>query len=556
MAEVAEKLPGAKDRRYTTAELDAMEQAAVGQGMSPAAAKDASSTMSEGVEGGENFTKGFGASLERTILGLKQAKEYLTGSDADREAINDTIRRLEARPELSTPSGRLGETVGTTAQFMGPQGGASAIAKLAPKAVVRGAQAVTGTPGSVGRTAIQGGTFEATQPVVPSDAGTDEYLMGKGKHVAAGAAGGAVIGQVGKMVTSPGIPISAERKNIVDEAKRLGIELTPAQRTGDVTLGQYEEGLASRPGSAKIILDARAKQQAVLDKKAAEAIGSKEVAPNETVLSAQRAIANEGYKPIRDIPKMSWDTAYITDLEKFAGKQATKATGSANAAAIAMRLRAGSGKFTGDGFLEELQGVRDMGFGAKKAGDAATAKQLRELGEIMENYAERRVAKLAKLGQVPADAMDQLRAARTQIAKIHAIEQATEPVSGKVSPLKYLTGEFKRNPASQGTSGSPVATGLADVGATARVLKQTTPYIGSSGTAERIAGQQLVEGSQGLFAAARAAGPIAKNYMAGKIYMKYGGQPGPLGNRLSPNQNMYIKRMLPSIGFAGEEGMQ
>lgn len=554
--EPAEKLPGARGRRYTTSELDAMEGVATEQGMAPEAAKDAAETMTGGVEGGEDFTGGVGASFKRTLLGLKQIKEYLVGDDAGREKINEAIRSLEARPELQTPSGKMGDATGTALQFLGPQSGATAAAKIAPKVISKVAAKTFGAPGSVRRAATQGGTFEATQPVDVSDAGSDELALGKTGKVVAGTVGGAVAGKVGNMITSPGVPIAPERKALASEAERLGIKLTPAQRTGDITLGQFEEGLVSRPGSAKIIADARAAQQAVLDRKAAEAIGSNQGAPNEAVLAAQRAIANKGYEPIASIPKMSWDKEYITDLEGFARKQATKATGSTDAAGVALRLKKGIGKLTGDGFLEELQGVRDIAFGARQKGDSATAKQLGELAEIMENYAERKVGKLAKLGQIPADAMDQFRAARTEIAKIHAIEKATEPISGKVSALKYLTGEFKRNPASKGPGKSKVATDLADVGAAARVIKQAVPYIGSSGTAERIAGQQLVESTHGPFAFARATGPMAKNYLAAQYYMRYGGKPGVLGNRLSPNQNMYVKRLLPDAGFAGEEGLK
>ena len=543
------------DRRYTTAELDAMEQTAVNQGMAPSAAKDAVDIMSGGIEGGESFTGGFGASLKRTMLGLKQLYEYTAGDDAGRESINKAIRELEEHPALQTPAGRVGEAAGTAAQFMGPQSVATAASKALPLAATKAARMLIKEPGSVGRAAIQGGTFEATQPVDPSDAGTDEFLLGKSGKVAAGITGAATAGKIGKVATSPGVPISPERKAIVDEANRLGIKLTPAQKTGDVTLSQYEEGLASRPGSAKVILDARSAQQDVLDRKAAEAIGSKGAKPNEAVLAEQTAIARKGYEPLASIPKMSWDTQYITDIEKFTHKQATKATGSTDAAGIAVRLRKGAGKLDGSGFLEELQGIRDMSFGARQKGDVATAKQLSELAEIMENYAERRVAKLAKLGQIPADAMDRLREARTAYAKIHAIEKATEPVSGKVSPLKYLNQEFKRNPASKGPGKSAVATGLEDVGATARVLKQTTPYIGTSGTAERIAGQQLVEATHGPFSMVRQGVPMAKNWLAAKMYMKYGGMPGPLGNRLTPTQSMYIKRLLPDIAFATEEGL-
>lgn len=545
----------AGERRFTTAELDAMEQQAVEQGMNPDAAKDAVDTMSGGVEGGENFTGGVGASLKRTLLGLRQAWEYMAGDDEGRMKVNDAIKKLEEHPALSTPAGKLGDATGTAMQFMGPQAGGSALAKLAPKAIVKGIQAVTGKPGSAGRAAMQGSVYEGAQPVDPSDAGTDEYLMGKGAKTLAGAAGGAITGKFGNVVTSPGIPVSPERSMVTKQAERLGMKLTPAQRTGDVTLSQYEEGLASRPGSAKIILEAREKQQGVLDKKAAEALGGKFDAPNEAALAEARTRAAKGYEPLAQIDSMKWDAELMTDLDKFVKKQHSSVMGSSEAINIAKRLKkTNKTKWTGSDFLEELQGVRDLSFGARQKGDVATSKQLGGLAEIMEGYAERRVGALESLGQIPPGAMDAFREGRTLYAKIHAIEKATEPVSGKVSSLKYLNQEFKRNPASKGPASTPVAKGLEDVGQAARVLKQVTPYIGSSGTAERIAGQQLVEGSQGPFAALRAAGPIMKNYMAAKIYMAHGGKPGPLGG-MTPTQSMYIKRLLPDAAFATKEGV-
>lgn len=542
-------------RRYTSAELDAMEREAVGQGMSPEAARQASEELAGNVESSEGFGTGVATSLERTLLGLKQAWQYLAGDDEGREAIQIAIRKLEERPELATPAGKLGEATGTAIQFAGPQGAGTVAGKIAPKAIVAGARKVLGAPTSTLRAAEQGAAFEAAQPVQTDDLSNEEYLMGKAGAAALGFGTGAVTGKFANMLTSEGVPIAPERKAISEQAKRLGINLTPAQRTGDVTLAQYEEGLASRPGSAKIILDAREAQRKVLDKKAAEAIGSKFDAPHENALAEAHARAAQGYKPIASIPKMGWDTQYIESLDKFATSQASKATGSVDAVGVAGRLKKGAGKATGSDFLEELQGVRDMSFGARQKGDVATAKQLSKLAEIMEDFAERRVGLLAKKGLISPDAMDQMKAARKEYAKIHIIEKATEPVTGRVSPLKYLTNEFKRNPASKGGGTNDIANELREVGEAARVLKQTTPYIGSSGTAERIAGQQLVEASQGPLAAVRASIPMAKNYLAAKYYMAHGGRPGPLGNRLTPEQNMYIRRLIPDATFAAKEGM-
>jgi len=554
--ELLKPQPAMPDRRYTTAELDAMEEEAVRQGMSPEAARQASEELVGDVGRGEEFGTGVRSSIEKTIMGLKQAWQYLAGDDEGREAIQIALRKLEARPELQTPAGKLGEATGTALQFAVPQGVGTTVGRMAPKALVGPARKVLGAPTSTLRTAEQGAAFEAAQPVKVNDLSNEDFLQGKLGATALGFGTGAVTGKFANMLTSPGVPVAPERDAISQQAKRLGIVLTPAQRTGDITLSQFEEGLASRPGSAKIILEAREEQRKVLDKKAAEALGSKFDAPHEAALAEAHARAAQGYKPIASIPKMSWDTPYIEALDKFAASQATKAAGSVDAVRIAGNLKRAAGKHTGSDFLEDLQGVRDMSFGARQKGDVASAKQLSKLAEIMEDFAERRTALLAKKGLIPPDALDQLKAARKEYAKIHIIEKATEPVSGRVSPLKYLSNEFKRKPASRGPGTSDLDNELREVGEAARVLKQTTPYIGSSGTAERIAGQQLVEArTSGPLGAIRTSIPMAKNYLAAKYYMAHGGKPGFLGSRFTPEQNMYVRRLIPDVTFATKEGL-
>lgn len=539
-----------KGQRYTATEMAAMESAPAMYEEEPA--PPVRSTL----EAGEKFAGGVAASIQRTILGLKQLGTYVAGNDEARRAVNDQIKALEQEyaPILATPIGKVGEAAGVMGQFAGPGGVAMGAAKMLPRAAAA-TRAVVGAPGSVGRAATAGGTFEATQPVEPAYTGTKEYLLGKAGRTAMGAAGGAVAGKVAKMITSPGIPTTPERAAVVKEAERLGIKLTPAQRTGDVTLQQFEEGLASRPGSARTIWDMRNAQQDVLNRKAATALGSPAPAPTEAVLSEAAERAATGYEPLAAVKKMSWDSPYIEALDKFVKTQATKATGSANAAGVATRLKKSAGKWTGDDFIEELQGVRDMAFGARQGGDVATAKQLNKLAGIMEDFAERRVAVLAKKGEVVPDAVAQMKRARTEYAKIHAVEKATEPVSGRVSAPKFITQELKGKPARTGRGTSEAAKGLRDVGDTARVLRQTMPYIPTSGTAERIAGQQLVEAAGGLMAAARAAGPIFKNWLAAKYYMAHGGQPGFFGSRLPPGQNMMIRRLLPPGTIAAGEAL-
>lgn len=508
---------------------------------------------------GEEVLGGAKNSLKRSYLGAKQLGTYALGDDASREAVNQEIQQLqdENAPLMDTAGGRLGDFLGNSAQFIVPGMIASKVGKVLPAAtnVIR---SVTGEPGSVLRNTLTSAAFEGLQPETPSDLGTGTFGLNKAAHIGMGVAIGAPTAKVSNLITKPYLQVDPERAALAKEAERLGMKLTPAQRTGDRTLQQYEEGLASKPGSGKLIAEARAAQQKILNAQAAKSLGVPHEAPNEAALALARETAAKGYEPLASIPKMSPDVPYWDSLDKFIAKQGTKATGSTDAAAIAMRLKKGSGKATGETFLEELQGVRDLGFGARQKGDVATAKQLMDLSKIMEDFAERRVGTLAstKGSTIPPDALKQMQQARTDYAKLHAVEKAADPVTGNVSALKYLNQEFKRKPASRGPGSSPVEEGLRDVGASARVMKQTLPYIGSSGTAERQAGQQMVEMTTGPWTAIKGGVPLAKNYLAAKYYLNHGGEPGFVAKYLSPEQNMMVRRMLPQEVIAGKKAME
>ena len=539
------------DRRYTTAELDELERAhsaetyeAPGNVLPPK--RDAS------------VLEGLTTSLKKPYLGVKQLGTYLTGDDNAREQINREVQQLEdQRAEIvESPAGRFGDFLGNAATFAVPGSTAGKAGKAIPQ-LANAIRKVVGEVGSVKRGTATSAAFEAAQPVTPGTTDTEDYALQKAGRVGIGATIGAPAAKAANVLTKPYLQVDPERAALAAEAKRLGMTLTPAQRTGDRTLQQYEEGLASKPGSSKLIAEARGGQQKILNAQASKALGVPHDAPNEAALAMAREHAAKGYAPLASIPKMSPDVAYWDSLDKFIAKQATKATGSTDAAAIAMRLKKGAGKTTGETFLEELQGVRDLGFGARQKGDVATAKQLMDLSKVMEDFAERRVETLAnqKGSTIPKDALTQMQQARTDYAKLHAVEKATDPVTGNVSALKYLNQEFKRKPASRGPGSSPVDDGLRDVGASARVLKQTLPYIGSSGTAERQAGQHMVEMTTGLWNAIKGGVPLAKNYLAAKYYLKYGGEPGFLGKHLSPEKNMLVRRMLPQDLLSAGEAM-
>lgn len=508
----------------------------------------------------ENFGSGAMASLKKTYLGLKQLATYVSGNAEARQAVNDEIQRMEEEygPALNTTAGKVGEVAGTIGQFVIP-GTFSAKVGSAIPATARAAAALFGKAGGVRRAATTAGAFEGSQPITPGNTRTEDMLLQKGARALVGTATGGAVGGVASRLTRPGVAQAPILKGIEQEAERVGLKgnaaLTPAQRTGDVDLLQYEEGLLSSPGSQNLIRNRRDAQQAVLDKAASSSLGYPKMPPTESAFGMARDNANLAYEPIAKIPKMSPDVPYFDALTNFAKQQATKATGSKDAAEVARRLQKGSGKITGQGFLEELQGVRDMAFGASKRGDTATAGQLKDLSGIMEDFLERRLNKLAAQpgNTITTDTLQQFKDARLQHSVIRQLEKATDPVLGKVNPNKVLKGQFARQ--RPGSTPSPTTQALQDVTDISRVLRKVSPYIGSSGTAERLGGQRMVEESLNPLASLRMAPVMARNYLAARQYLAHGGQPGMLGSRLTPSQNAFIRRLLPPEAIGAGEAM-
>lgn len=537
-------------RRYTTQELDAMEQqSAVEQGMAPAAAQDAAREL----QGGKDFMGGLTGALTRTGLGIRQAGTYLTGTDADREKINQEIKDHETAMAQQGPAGAIGDMVGTAAQFAGPQAAATAGAKVLPQAVVRGAHLYLGKPGSVLRSAAQGGAYEATQPVTPSDADTGEYLIGKTGRTAMGVGAGTVAGAAGNVLTREGVATPPARQGMMTQAERLGLakHITPAQRTGDETLGKLELGFRSKAGSEGQFAARDQAMQVALEQKAAQSIGSTAAAPNEQVLAQRWQEAMKGYEPIAGIKKMSIDAKYFDALHALAGDPVAKVA-NPTAVAMAKQLLRTAHKMTGDDLLGQTQKMRTAGYKAL-ATDPPKADVYNDLAKIMEDYTERRVTHLASQGKLPSDAMAKFTQSRTELAKIRAIEEAVDPTTGKMSAGRYMKGVYERTPAHAGPGKSPTAKGLEDLTETAKVIQQVRPELSNMGNL--MTGRELQAAATGPFSAFVHMGPIAKNYLAAKYYLKYGGKPGLLANALPPAQNMAVRRMLPGMTIATQEGM-
>lgn len=502
---------------------------------------------------GKQFGTGALASLHRTYLGLKQLATYVGGDARARQAINEEIARMEEEygPALKTPAGKIGEIVGTVGQFVGPGMAARAAGKAMP-AAANAMRALTGAPGSTQRAAVTVGAFEGAQPAQPGTTDTADFVTQRAGRALAGVATGAAAGWLANRLTRQGPSIDPINKTLVKQAEAAGFKgdaaLTPAQRTGDRYLLQKEEGFLSSPGSSNLLANRRKAQQEVIDAAAAKVLGYPGRKPTEAVFGAARDNANLAYEPIAKIPKLNTDVKYFDSLQDI-----MKTTKSRDVARVARQIRE-TGSLPGDAFLEHLQDIRTMGSDAGATGQHYTAKEFGRIGRAMEDFLERKLTQEAAKpgGFITTDALKAFREARTQHSAIRALERSTDPVRGTVNPNKVLTEQFKRQ--RPGSAPSPTSSRLKEVADAARIMRQTMPYIGSSGTAERLMGQKIVEAESSPLAAVRFAIPSARNYLAAKHYLAHGADPGIL-NSLHPSTQALVRRMLPPATIGAAEAL-
>src|SRR5262249_26226283 len=142
------------------------------------------------------------------------------------------------------------------------------------------------------------------------------------------------------------------------------------------------------------------------------------------------------------------------------------------------------------------------------------AGEFRKLGNIMEDFLERRLTDLSKKpgNMITTDTIQQFKDARLQHSVISALDRATDPALAKANPKKAIKEQFSRQ--RPGSNASPTTQALQDITDISRVMRRTMPYIGSSGTAERLGGQRMVEESLTPLASLRMAPIMARNYLA------------------------------------------
>lgn len=173
----------------------------------------------------DRFVAGLGKGLHDPYLGIKQALGLASQQEVDENA------------RLSKP------LTDTTAGAIGNFAGAMAPALAVPVATI---------PGAIALGAAQG----AANPVEKGQSRLSNTLTGG----VAGGVGQGIAKSIGALVRGPKNTLSPAEKSLAAEAEKMGIQLTPAQQTGNRFLKTVDAVLENLPATAGKMADAQESQ--------------------------------------------------------------------------------------------------------------------------------------------------------------------------------------------------------------------------------------------------------------------------------------------------------
>lgn len=217
----------------------------------------------------------------------------------------------------------------------------------------------------------------------------------------------------------------------VAAARSLGIRLTPTQAQVPGLLGSASRALESLAGSAKLERTISRANAPVVDRAAGTDIGlPRGIAANPATVRSAKSAPNAVYNQVRSIGPVTTDANYSADI---AGIRPPGGNSFAfDTPADVNSLKQGYGGLSGfdaNDAVDKLQQLRRDGFKNQRApynpqqqalGDAQLAA-----AQAIESQLERSVA------STQPNLLSDFRQARTQLAKIHNVEQALRGGKGE-----------------------------------------------------------------------------------------------------------------------------
>lgn len=238
---------------------------------------------------------------------------------------------------------------------------------------------------------------------------------------------------------APNIPPQPSvRAQTLKNSIEAGLTIPPRQAEAGVG-SLAMEGLG---GSPRVNAAAEVKNAAAVDDMARKAIGFPKGAPltPETLDSASKAAWQAGYEPIEQIGTITTGRIYRQDLQKIVDKFQTQSFPDASKPAVLDLVRRYAVKqYDSADAVKTISILRADGNAAFRAGGVennALAFANKAIAKAIEDNIE---LNLASKGAGAAEMLNNFRGARTQLAKLHTVEDALQIGTGSVNALKLAS---------------------------------------------------------------------------------------------------------------------
>lgn len=348
-----------------------------------------------------------GRTTDKVVQGVRQMYNAATGDTA-------TLEKMAAdeaeKDRLFAPLAKqrpIATAVGGAAPMLAvPAGGATAL-------------------GFIGRSALAGALPNAL---------SYGSLEDRAKGAAIGAAGGAVGGGIGLGVARALKPAGATAAGISDDAaaaaERIGVSLSPGQKSQNAAMINFENYLAKSPGSSGAMQAKQQAQQSAINRAASNAIGQNSDDLSEGVFAAAKKGIGTEFERLQSITNPQVGNDFLNALAKIDADNAAR--GAFKSKSVDTLVDKGidlaaQGKLTGKAYKEIRTVLTNDAEAAFKAGDATLGQALKTVRKALDDAAK------ASLSKAEQDAWDKTRA---QWAAYKTLTKSNVAEAGNVSPAR------------------------------------------------------------------------------------------------------------------------
>lgn len=402
---------------------------------------------------GQNLLAGAGGGLYGLYLGAKQLLGQATPQEiADHKKAMAGLR--------STTAGTIGDI------------GGQVVAGALPT-VLAGPAAAT----YAGSAAIGAG-LGALQPTDKEGERANNMIMGG----VGGVAGQAIGRGIGKLLKP--IPRAIDNSVGVDAAQRIGMQLTPGQRTGSTGLQQVEAVLSRTPGSAGMFDRIKDLNQVKLNAAAANSIGENADTLGEDVIAKASQRISQQFNELSAKSKVSLGDDFAnlvgklqSNNDKLGPFRNPQVDGLIEKSTRLAQMK----DIPGDVYQVIRSELTSAADDAYRSGNSAAGKAMKDIRNALDDAAKKG---LSEADQKLWDAT------RSQYAHLKTLVKGNTIEAGNVKPNLINNALAKFNP--QMYKSGQINSPLNDIGLVSQNFKQAVP---NSGTPERTAMQNMMFGN-------------------------------------------------------------